>query len=288
MDSENLKTNDPLQLQQIIGLLKTELAKYKAEVNKYKNSNYYFLAGKFEQENVQLTKEKNELSQRLVKLKEEFERRTSYYEERIRLQEIEIRKYSNSLDALRKTKTDLQSMDEQFNEMTNTLNASIHQQLEANKTAVGQLEHKLVNLVQEGMNLLTSQIEKVEVTTKDRLHSEKVMQHLLDEIEEKNNIIKKLQLEVTDLKEKNEKYNEDIPTVEKSLDIKNDSQADGDILSSSPTPTIDFETLVQLELQIKEILDQAFIYKEKLKAKLLVIDALELKLNQLIAEIDQK
>jgi hypothetical protein len=287
VNSENLKNNDPLQLQQIIIFLKAELGKYKGEVNKYKESDYYSLAEKFKQENVQLIKEKNELSEQLVKLNEEFERRTSDYEEGIHLHEIQIRKYINSIDTLRKTRTDLGSMNEQFTVVINKLNDSIHRQTAVNKTTMGQLEYRLVNLIQEAINLTSSQIEKVDITNKERLHSEKVRQHLLNEIEEKNNTIRKLQLEVTDLKERNEKHNEDMPIVEKNLDKKNNIQADCDILSSSTTPTIDFETLMQLELQIKEILGQSLNYKEKLEAKLLVMDALELKLDRLTVEIDE-
>jgi len=287
MDSKNLKNNDPLQLQQIIIFLKAELAKYKDEVNKYKDNDYYSLAEEFKRENVQLTKEKNELSEQLVRVNEEFERRTSDYEERIHLHEIQIREYINSLDTLEKMKTDLQSMNEQFIVVINQLNYSLHQQIAVNKTTIGQLEYRLVNFIQKTFNLISSQIEKVDISNKERLYYEKMMQHLLNEIEEKNNTIRNLQLEVTDLKERNEKYKEDMPIVEKNLDKKNNIQADCDILSSSATTDIDFEKLVQLEHQIKETLDQSLNYKEKLEAKLLVIDALELKLNQLIVENDE-
>ena len=50
-------------------------------------------------------------------------------------------------------------------------------------------------------------------------------QRLLIELEEKNNTIGKLQHEIADLKEQNEKHSEAFTRLEKNLNQKNDSQA---------------------------------------------------------------
>lgn len=283
MEEKNLKINDPLQLQQMIIFLKAEIAKYKDEINKYKESDYYSLAERFEQENIQLTKEKNDLSEQVVKLAEELKSRTSNYEKRIRSQQIQIREYISSLDTLQKTKVELQEMNEQLTLVMNELNDSLQQQIEFNKTTLGQLENKLVHLIQDSMKLLSSQMKKVDLTNKELLQSEKVKQHLLNEIEEKNNIISKLEIEVTDLKARNEQLAEDLSVVEKSLEKE---RAENGRLSSTATPTIDIETLMELEREINEILEQSLNYKEKMEAKILTIDTLEYKLNELIKEMD--
>ena len=72
--------------------------------------------------------------------------------------------------------------------------------------------------------------------------------------------------------------------LEIKLNQKNDSQAGMDYHSS--TPTIDTETLIHLDHQIKEVVAKTLDYEEKLDAKLLVVNNLEQKLDQLTDEID--
>jgi hypothetical protein len=237
MNSENIKNNDPIQLQQIIIFLKAELAKHKYEVKKYQDSYHYSVVENLEQENIQLTNEKKELAEELVKLNQEFEKRTSEYKESIHLQEMEREKYIASIDILRKTKTDLGPVNKQLTEVIKKMKdgvntnqywylkhdkqvTSFHKRLGDNKTSIEQLEYKLVDLIQEENKQVHSQLEKLDIANKERTQSEKVRQRLLIELEEKNNTIGKLQHEIADLKEQNEKYAEDMAIEERNLKNK--------------------------------------------------------------------
>ncbi|MBE1556786.1 hypothetical protein [Sporosarcina limicola] len=302
MNSEYIKNNDPLQLQQMIIFLKAELAKYKYEVEKYKDGYHYSLVEELEQENLQLTNEKNELSEELYKLNQEFEKRTRDYKESVHSHEMQRKKYVTSIDALRKTKTDLRPINKQLSEVIKKLKVGfntdqyrnrkhdrqvtlLHKKLSDNKTTIEQLEYKLVDLIQEANKQVHTQIEKLDVTNNERIQSEKVSQYLLKEIEEKNDAIMKLQKEISDLKEQNEKNNNTSTLVEKSLSQMHAIQAGMTSCSSTDTPTVHSETFMQVEHQMKNVLAQSLDYEEKLGAKLLILNDLELKLENLTEEI---
>ena len=237
MNSENIKNNDPLQLQQIIIFLKAELAKYKYEVKKYQDSYHYSVVENLEQENIQLTNEKNELAEELVKLNQEFEKRASDYKGPVQLQGIQGQRYMTSIDTFQKTKTDLLPISKQLTEVINKLKdeanidlhrykkhdrqvTSLHKKLANNKTTIDQLENKLVDFIQEENKQVHSQLEKLDIANKERTQSEKVRQRLQIELEEKNNTIGKLQHEISNLKEQNEKHTEAIAIEEKNLTNK--------------------------------------------------------------------
>ncbi|AMQ05004.1 hypothetical protein [Sporosarcina psychrophila] len=237
MNSENVKNNDPLQLQQIIIFLKAELAKYKYEVKKYQDSYHYSLVENLEQENIQLTNEKKELAEELVKLNQEFEKRAIDYKGSVQLQGLQGKRYITSIDSFQKTKTDLLPISKQLAEVINKLKdgantdqhrykkhdrqvTSLHKKLANNKTTIEQLEYKLGDLIQETNKQVHSQLEKLDIANKERTQSEKVRQRLLIEIEEKNNTIGKLQHEISNLKEQNEKHTVAVAIEEKSLTNK--------------------------------------------------------------------
>jgi len=303
VNGENIRNNDPLQLQQMIIFLKAELAKYKFEVKKYKDSYHYSLAEKLEQENIQLANEKNELAKELYKLNQELERQSNDYKKHVQLAGTKGKRYITSIDTVWKTKTDLQPINKQLIEVIKKLKdggntnqywyrkndrqvSSFHKKLAENKITIEQLEFKLVNLIQATNKDIHSHIEKIDSTTKDRTQVEEIRQYLLKEIEQKNSTIGKLQHEILELKEQNNKQNEAVIILEKSLNEKNDSQAGIDSFTSKRTPSIDTETLMQLDHQIKELLSKSLDYEEKIDAKLLIINDLEHKLNQLTVEID--
>ena len=97
---------------------------------------------------------------------------------------------------------------------------SLHKKLANNKTTIEQLENKLVDLIQETNKQVHSQLGKLDIANKERTQSEKVRQRLQIELEEKNNTIGKLQHEIANLKERNEKHTEAIATEEKNLENK--------------------------------------------------------------------
>ncbi|MEK4405111.1 hypothetical protein MKZ26_12005 [Sporosarcina sp. FSL K6-6792] len=237
MNSENVKNNDPLQLQQIIIFLKAELAKYKYEVKKYQDSYHYSLVENLEQENIQLTNEKKELAEELVKLNQEFEKRAIDYKGSVQLQGLQGKRYITSIDSFQKTKTDLLPISKQLTEVINKLKdgantdqhrykkhdrqvTSLHKKLANNKTTIEQLEYKLGDLIQEKNKQVHSQLEKLDIANKERTQSEKVRQRLLIELEEKNTTIGKLQHEIVNLKEQHEKHIDAIAIEEKNLTNK--------------------------------------------------------------------
>ncbi|MER2060731.1 MAG: hypothetical protein ABTA16_18095, partial [Niallia sp.] len=237
MNSEKIKNNDPLQLQQMIIFLKAELAKYKSEVKKYQDSYHYSVVENLELENIQLTKEKKDLAEELVKLNQEFEKRASDYKVPFQLQGIQGKRYITSIDTFQKTKTDLLPISKQLTEVINKLKdganidqqrykkhdrqvTSLHKKLANNKTTIEQLEYTLVDFIQETNKQINSKLEKLGIAKKERNQSEKVKQRLLIELEEKNNTIGKLQHEISNLKEQNEKQTEAIAIEEKSLNYK--------------------------------------------------------------------
>ncbi|MBO0589152.1 hypothetical protein, partial [Sporosarcina sp. E16_8] len=234
MNSEKIKNNDPLQLQQMIIFLKAELAKQKSVVKKFQDSYHYSVVENLEQENRQLTNEKKELAEELVKLNQKFEKRASDYRGPVQLQGMQGNGFITSIDAFQKTKTDLLPISKQLTEVINKLKdgantdqqrykkhdkqvSSLHKKLASNKTTIDQLEYKLGDLIQEANKQVHSQLEKLDIANKERSQSEKERQRLLIEIEEKNKAIGKLQHEISDLKEQNKKGNDAIAIEEKNL-----------------------------------------------------------------------
>jgi len=296
----NIKNNDPIQLQQTIIYFKAELAKYKGKVEKYKNNFDHSLIEKLEHENVHLTNEKAELSLEVYKLNKELERQTSDFKERIHLHEVRIKTSMNSINNLQKTKTDLRQMNKQLTEVIKTLKDglnsdkyrnkkhdrqvfSLHQKIAEYKTTIEQHDNKLVELFQEANKKVYLKIEKLDISINDRIQYEEDRQYMIKELEEKDKALEKIQHEIMDLTEQNEKHKDDITRLEKTLSEKNDGIG---LFSSSSTPTIDSDMLLQLENQIKDVLGQSLDYEEKLAAKLIVINSLEHKLDQLTLEID--
>jgi len=222
--SENIRHNNSQQLEQTIIYLKAELAKYKNEIHKVQGDYYYSLAENLAYDNEQITAEKNELTEDLFRLNKELVKRTSEYKERIHSYEIQSKKQSDTIDAFQQTKSVL--------------------------AMIEQLEYRLAN--------------QLSITNQERSESDKVKQYLLQEIDEKNNMIKQLRHELSVIQEQ---YDE--------LVAKND------------TPMIDTETLRQVDHQIKKILSQSFEYEEQLAAKLITLHTLEHKIAQLTVEIDE-
>ena len=114
MDNESVRNNDPIQLQQMIIFLRAELAKYKNEVERLRDSDYYSLVLRLERENVQLTNREKELTLELIKLKRELEKEATQYQEDIQMREIQRKKHVSSIEALLKDKNDLRMENEQL------------------------------------------------------------------------------------------------------------------------------------------------------------------------------
>ena len=272
-----------------IGKLQHEIADLKEQNEKHseaiaieeKNLTNKTTIAQLEYKLVDLIQEENkQVHSQLEKLAIANKERTQF--EKVRQRSlIELEEKNNTIGKLQHEIANLKGQNEKHTEAI-----AIEEENLTNKTTIARLENKLVDLIQEENKQVHSQLEKLDIANKERIQTEKVRQRLLIELEEKNNTIGKLQHEIADLKEQNEKHSEAFTRLEKSLNQKNDSQAGIDSFSSTTTPTIDTETLIQLDHQIKEIVAKSLDYEEKLDAKLLVVNTLEEKLDQLTDEID--
>ena len=128
---------------------------------------------------------------------------------------IELEEKNNTIGKLQHEIADLKGQNEKHTEAI-----AIEEENLTNKTTIDQLEYKLVDLIQEENKQVHSQLEKLAIANKERTQSEKVRQRFLIELEEKNNTIGKLQHEIADLKEQNEKHTEAIAIEEQNLTNK--------------------------------------------------------------------
>lgn len=274
--NESLKNEDPLQLQQMNVFLKAELAKYKNEVDKLRNGDYYSLVLRLERENVQLTSKEKELSKELFKLKKDFEKEVNDYNEAIQSQEKQRVKHISSIDSLLKDRDDLRIKNKQLSEALkkaqDELEVYKQDRLELReadfKSFIENLEDKLIVYIHETGKQMHSVVEKFEMTHKEISETDNVKQYLVKEIEEKSNEIEKLLKELSDVKEPSEDL---IGSSSSSLNGKyaNNSQA-----------------LAYVDSQVNKVLEQSKDFEEQLDAKFHILDELELKLNQLTIDIE--
>ncbi len=238
MISEHTRNNNSQHLEQTIIYLKAELAKYKNDVIKVQGDYYYSLVKKLAYDNEQLTAEKNELTEDLFRLNKELAKRTIDYKDSIHSHEIQSKKKIAIIDALQQTINDL--------------------------LMIEQLEYRLVNHIQDANKPLQLVIDKLAVANQERFESDQVKLYLLQEIDEKNSIIKQLRHELSVILEQYDK-----------------------LVAENNEPTIDTEALMQVDHQIKKILAQSLAYEEKLALKVLALQSLEHKIDQLTIDIDE-
>lgn len=271
MNSANSKNNDSLQ--QMIIVLETELATYKTEVKKYHDSHHYSSIDQLQLDNEQLITEKNELYEDLYRANKEIIKRASDYKEQSFLLETQNKKLLSTNQTLQKNASDLQSVNNQLSETIQQLKdgyetklrhltTSLHNTLAENKLVKERFEEKIARLVRESYNQLHSQIVQLDLTNQERGLSDKLKQHLLNEIEQKNHFIVQLQQKIAVLQKKME--------------------------TNPRTITIDNQELMHVDRQIKKLLAQSSEFEERLDAKFKVINALDDELNQLITEINKR
>ncbi|QDQ00979.1 hypothetical protein FOH38_11185 [Lysinibacillus fusiformis] len=276
MDNESVKNNDPIQLQQTIIFLRAELTKYKGEVERLRDSDYYSLVLRLERENVQLTNREKELSLELIKLKRELEKESKDYQEDMQVREIQRKKLISSIEALLKDKNDLRAENEQLMEALKATKEELkstsgeRQELVVAdyKSAIENLENKLIDFTKETSKQMGYLIDELGITRRELSGSENIIKYLVKEIEEKRSENEKLLNEVADLKEQREHL------------VKSDA-----FLSSGKT-IVNSQVLSDLDAQVKKIVDQSVGFEEQLEAKLRILDDLEQKLNQLAIEIE--
>ena len=271
VDNDSIINKDSFQMQQMIIFLKSELAKYKNEVNKHRESGYYSLVVKLEEEKAQLINNNKELAMVLLKMKKDFEKETNEYNEIMHSQEIQKLKQISSIEALLKDKNDLRTMNKQLSEVLKTvqdeLNAykqSKNELREADyKASIENLEHRLVDFIQETNKQMYAVVENSERTRKEISESDNIKTYLMKELEEKSAEIERLLNELSNVKQQGE-----------------------DPFSPNSNYAKNTHMLAYLDAQVKKMLEQSIDFEEQLDAKLRILNDLDRKLNQLTKEID--
>ncbi|MFJ7737016.1 hypothetical protein ACIQ2D_11815 [Lysinibacillus sp. NPDC097287] len=275
MDNESIKNNDPFQLQQMIIFLKAELAKYKNEVRIHRESDYYSLVVKLEEEIVQLMSEKKELSLVILKLKKDFEKEKNEYNEVIQSQDIQRVKQISSIEALLKEKNELRTINKQLSEALKKAQEELvaysqdrGELREVNyKGIIDNLENKLIDFFQETNKQMHSVVGKFEETHKEMHESDYVKKYLVKELEEKSNEIEKLLHKITELKERDEDA------------TGGSSSLDGEQAKNN-------QVLAYLDAQVEKVMGQSRDFEEQLDEKLRILNDLERKLDQLVIDIE--
>ncbi|WP_156450463.1 hypothetical protein [Sporosarcina sp. HYO08] len=226
MNSEYIKNSDPIQLQQMIIFLRAELAKYKHEVKKHKDDDYYYsLVEQLEQENSQLKKEQKVLKQKYYKSMKEFKVEANAYQEKIQTYEVQRKKYITSIHKLRNSANDVQLIHKQLAELTKQVEvalernadrgenqgeqfSSLHEQLNIQHTAIEQFENKLLLLIHNKLEQTHEQIETLRLSNEGQLQIEKDRQ-LSQVIELKNRKIEELEETISNLSKQSEQLKND-------------------------------------------------------------------------------
>lgn len=258
MDNDIVKNNDPVQLQQMIIFLRAELAKYKNEVKRLRDSDYYSFVLRLERENVQLTNQKKELSMELLKLKRDYEKETQAYNDDIQTREIHKKKQISSIETLLKEIEELRAENKLLKDTKVEL-LSVNTDVNY-KADIAGLENKVSDFTKEISEQMEAIVEAMERSRLEQANSDNLNKYLTKEIEEKSSEIKKLSQQLADEKKQ--------------------------ISSLNGKTMIHPEALTQLDAQVNKVLAQSVDFEGQLDHKLRILDEMEQKLNELAIEIN--
>lgn len=198
MDNDIVKNNDPIQLQQMIIFLRAELAKYKNEVKRLRDSDYYALVLRLERENVQLTRHKKELSMELLKLKRDFDKELQAYDEEIQKREAQRKKQIASIEALLKELAELRA---EKKSLMDKFQASKETSTDSNERSIVEgIDKKLSDYTTIASKQMENILETLEKYHREKVESDSLHRHLLSELETKNLDIERLSNEIVALK----------------------------------------------------------------------------------------
>ncbi|MGE7997712.1 hypothetical protein ACQKOF_03340 [Lysinibacillus sp. NPDC093190] len=262
MDNDIVKNNDPIQLQQMIIFLRAELAKYKNEVKRLRDSDYYSLVLRLERENVQLTQQKKDLSMELLKQKRDHEKKLKTYYEDIQAREIQKKKQLSSIEGLLKELEELRAENKLMKE---TLKSTKDEFLSVNsdasyRTTVDYFENRFNVFTREISIQMKTIIEAIERSRLEQANSDNLNKHLSKDIEEKSSEIEKLSEEL-------------------AVEKKHTLSLSGETMMNS-------EVLTHLDAQVNKVLAQSMDFEKQLNYKLRLLDDLDHKLNELTIEIN--
>ncbi len=200
MESEVVKNNDPIQLQQMIIFLRAELAKYKNEVKRLRDSDYYELILRLERENVHLTKLKKDLSIELLKLTRDYEKERQAYHEDIQRRELQRKKQITSIESLLKELAELRADNKVLKESIKEANKkllSLKKEV-SYKVVMEGVDKKLSDFTIATGRQIESIIQAIEKSSMEQAHSDSLYQHLVQELTQKNQEIEKLSNKIVD------------------------------------------------------------------------------------------
>jgi len=200
VESEVVKNNDPIQLQQMIIFLRAELAKYKNEVKRLRDSDYYELILRLERENVHLTKLKKDLSIELLKLTRDYEKERQAYHEDIQRRELQRKKQITSIESLLKELAELRADNKVLKESIKEANKkllSLKKEV-SYKVVMEGVDKKLSDFTIATGRQIESIIQAIEKSSMEQAHSDSLYQHLVQELTQKNQEIEKLSNKIVD------------------------------------------------------------------------------------------
>jgi len=259
VDNQSIKNNDPIQLQQMIIFLRAELAKYKNEISRLRDSDYYSLVLRLERENVQLTKRNKELSMDRMKWKRTVERNAKAYTEELKRKENQRNKHISSIGALLKEIEHLRVDNKrllQTNKTTNDELLTMKRDLVTHdKRIIENLENQLSTYTKETNEKMTAILEAIQHKSDNNVHD-----YLVKELAERNNEIHNLSVELAKIKRENTAL-------------------------SSEENSVNGMALSHIDAKIQKILAQSIDFEEQLDIKLRILDDLEQQLTQLALEI---
>ncbi|MGE7986690.1 hypothetical protein [Lysinibacillus fusiformis] len=218
MDNEIVKNNDPLQLQQMIIFLRAELAKYKNEVKRLRDSDYYTLVLRLERENIQLTRLRKDLSMELLKLKRDFDKELEAYDEEIQKREFQRKKQIASIESLLKELNELRAENKLLKD---SIDVSIEET--SYRSMIEGLEKKLNDFTIVTGGQMGHIIETIEQSYRNKEEADGLYQQLVKELETKNLEIEKLTNEIKGYKNQSDnsrvKMNESI-NIDEQIDYR--------------------------------------------------------------------
>lgn len=262
MSAESIKNNDPIQLKQMIIFLKAELVKNEHKLHELESGYHNSVIEDLEQENAQLSKEKNELAEKL--------------------RSVRSIKYVSLTDTMKKPKIEQLPLNTQLNDVEQLITehaedkdkkylhleqqmTSFQQQLTKYTSTFTQMENKLVELIQNSTQQIHNEIESLRAVRKKDSQYEEKEQRLLKKIEEQKDFIQNLNQENKKLKA------EKVESVE--------------AVQFNENYSLVMELLFQVEEELKAVVVKSEVYEKSLDAKLAIVQALEIKLEQLTDEI---
>ncbi|WP_025113658.1 hypothetical protein [Lysinibacillus fusiformis] len=218
MDNEIVKNNDPLQLQQMIIFLRAELAKYKNEVKRLRDSDYYTLVLRLERENIQLTRLRKDLSMELLKLKRDFDKELEAYDEEIQKREFQRKKQIASIESLLKELNELRAENKLLKD---SIDVSIEET--SYRSMIEGLEKKLNDFTIVTGGQMGHIVETIEQSYRNKAEADSLYQQLVKELEMRNLEIEKLTNEIKGYKNQSDnsrvKMNESI-NIDEQIDYR--------------------------------------------------------------------